>query len=234
MLINADVKGLELVAAADLSKDPVLSAEIWNKFDTHADNQAKFKLPDRVTAKRFVFKLLYGGSDYGFANDSDFLDVGYSVKQWATVIEAFYTKYEGIKKWHDGLLETAMSTGNIEIPSGRYFNYRPNQWGKWPLTTIKNYPVQGWGADLVMLARIEFNRRLRESGLDAKFICTVHDSLVVDTTEALCYNISMMLKESIEAVPALCKTSFGYEFSLPLTCEIQAGPNKRDMHEITL
>jgi len=233
MLINADVKGLELVAAADLSKDPILSQEIINKFDTHADNQARFNLPARVTAKIFVFKLLYGGSDYGFSMDADFLHMGYSRKQWAEVIEAFYTKYKGIKKWHDSLLETAMRQGYIEIPSGRYFNFRPTN-GRWPITTIKNYPVQGWGADLVMLARIELMRRLRESDIEAKFICTVHDSLVVDTLEKNVYTISMMLKESIEAVPLLCKSTFGYAMQLPLTCEIQAGPNKRDMEEIKL
>jgi hypothetical protein len=57
MLINCDVKSLEVVVAADRYKDSVLTDELIRKLDLHALNQAKFKLPDRVTAKRFIFKL---------------------------------------------------------------------------------------------------------------------------------------------------------------------------------
>lgn len=57
MLINCDVSGLEVVVAADLSQDVVLRQEVINKVNFHSDNQAKFNLPDRLTAKRFVFKL---------------------------------------------------------------------------------------------------------------------------------------------------------------------------------
>ena len=56
-LINCDVSGLEVVVAADLSQDTTLRTEVINKVNFHSDNQAKFNLPDRLTAKRFVFKL---------------------------------------------------------------------------------------------------------------------------------------------------------------------------------
>ncbi|HRC96224.1 MAG TPA: hypothetical protein PK317_05455, partial [Coprothermobacter proteolyticus] len=69
------------------------------------------------------------------------------------------------------------------------------------------------------------------SGLDALFVQTIHDSLVVDTHEEMCYTISVMLKESVEAVPDLCRKYFNYNFTLPLTCEIQVGPNKKDLKE---
>lgn len=234
MIVNADVKSLELVAVADLSGDTVLSTELWNKFDTHADNQKKFNLPERVVAKRFVFKLIYGATDFGFVQDSDFLEVGLSQKQWADVIEAFYDKYKGIKKWHDSLLLEAMRHGFIEIPSGRYFTYRAGVNGRWPLTTIKNYPVQGFGADLVKLARVEAYRRFKESRLEGVFMGTVHDSLKFDVPEENVYNVSKILKDSIEKVPQLCKEAWNYNFELPLTCEIKVGHNQKDLTELTI
>jgi DNA polymerase I-like protein with 3'-5' exonuclease and polymerase domains len=205
--------------------------------DLHALNQEKFALPDRVTAKRFIFKLLYGATAYGYSVDSDFINVGFSEKQWQRVIDVFYTKYDGIAKGHIADINYAKENGYLEIPSGRYYNFEPKKTSygyKWPLTLIKNYPIQGFGADLVMLARIEFFRRLKASGLPADFICTVHDSLVVDTPDELCYNISTMLKDSIELVPTLCRQEFDYEFKLPIWCEISVGPNKRDLQEIKL
>jgi DNA polymerase I-like protein with 3'-5' exonuclease and polymerase domains len=140
-LINCDVSGLEVVVAADLSQDIVLRQEVINKVNFHSDNQAKFNLPDRLTAKRFVFKLLYGATAYGYFMDSDFVNVGYSQKKWQ---DAFYTKYKGIKQWHDTLLDTVKKQGHLEIPSGRCYSFEARQqrgeW-KWPLTQIKNYPV---------------------------------------------------------------------------------------------
>ena len=234
MLVNCDVKSLEVFVAADLSNDRTLKQELLQRLDLHSINQERFKLPDRVTAKRFIFKLLYGATAFGYAQDSDFITVGYSEKQWQKVIDEFYNKYTGIAKWHNTIIDSAKREGFLEIPSGRYYNFRAKktQYGwKWPTTTIKNYPVQGFGAELVKLARVEFYRRFVESGLEGDFICTIHDSLVVDTPSKNCYNICVMLKESVESTPRLCKEWFDYEFSLPIWCEIQTGMNKKDMTE---
>jgi DNA polymerase-1 len=237
MLINADVKSLEVVVAAELSDDKVLKDELIHKLDLHANNQTRFKLPDRVTAKRFIFKLLYGATAYGYATDPDFFGVGYSSRRWQTIIDEFYNKYKGIADWHQRIIKEVMYNGYLEIPTGRYYSYAPTERrGKveWPLTTIKNYPVQGFGADLVKLARVEFFKRLKESELEGEFICTIHDSLVVDTPRKNVYTISSMLRDSIEATPRLCKEIFNYDFSLPLTCEILVGPNKFNMEEYKL
>jgi len=57
MLINVDFKSLEVYVAADWYDDKVLKDELLRKLDLHSINQERFKLPDRVTAKRFIFKL---------------------------------------------------------------------------------------------------------------------------------------------------------------------------------
>jgi DNA polymerase-1 len=178
--------------------------------------------------------LIYGGSAYSYANDPDFTGVSTSEKFWQQVIDEYYTKYKGIKKWHEGLLLEAMRNGFIEIPSGRYFTYRAGVNGRWPLTTIKNYPVQGFGADLVKLARVEAYRRFKESRLEGVFMGTVHDSLKFDVPEENVYNVSKILKDSIEKVPQLCKEAWNYNFELPLTCEIKVGHNQKDLTELTI
>jgi DNA polymerase I-like protein with 3'-5' exonuclease and polymerase domains len=234
MLINCDFKSLEVVTVAELANDEVLKEEIRRKLDLHSLNQERFRLPDRVTAKRFIFKLIYGATAFGYAQDSDFIGVGYSPKEWQRVIDEFYAKYPNIGIWHQKLLETVKRQGFIEVPSGRYYPFSAiwngRDW-KWPLTQIKNYPVQGFGADLVMLARIEFMRQFIASGLEGYFIQTIHDSIVVDTPSKNVYNISVMLKNAVEKVPELCKQEWGYDFTLPLNCEILIGPNKKDLKE---
>ena len=161
--------------------------------------------------------------------------MGYSEKKWQEVIDEFYNKYVGIAAWHNHIIHSAKEHGRLFIPSGRSFEYRAKQdkrgnW-KWPLTQIKNYPVQGFGADLVMLARIEFFKNFIESELEGYLIQTVHDSLVVDTPTKNVYNVCKLLKEAVEAVPDLCRKHFNYDFSLPLKCELQTGMNKKDLTE---
>lgn len=239
MLVNADVKGLEVVVAAELSGDKVLCQEIIDKVDIHEVNRDRFKLgegkPGRLIAKIFKFRLIYGGSAYSYANDSDFNGVSTSEKFWQNVIDQYYSKYQGIAEWHKELLREAQSNGRLEIPSGRFFPITPDYKKRepWPLTIIKNYPVQGFGADLVMLARLEANKRLKESGLEYKLISTIHDSIVADAPESCAKDVGKILYDSIEYVPTLCKQVFGYEFKLPLTSEVQIGPNKKDMKDLT-
>lgn len=240
MLVNADVKGLEVVVAAELSKDKVLCQEIIDKIDIHDGNRVAFNLgegkPGRLIAKIFKFRLIYGGSAFSYANDSDFQGVSSKVDFWQDVIDQYYAKYNGIKLWHDQLIRAAQRDGKLTIPTGRFYPIVPDYTKRdpWPLTVIKNYPVQGFGADLVMLARLEAYKRLKESGLEVLLVSTIHDSIIADCPSKNVEAVGHILNKAVEAVPKLCKQVFGYEFSLPLSSEVQFGKNKKEMQDLVL
>lgn len=234
ILINADVKGLEVVVAAQLSGDKVLCQEILDKEDIHDNNRKAFNLPSRLISKIFKFRLIYGGSAYSYANDPDFSSVGLNEARWQDVIDAYYAKYHGIGTWHKGLIYEAQSTGRLVIPSGRYYPITPNyeKRNPWPLTIIKNYPVQGFGADLVKLARLRARQLLEDAAIEADLVSTVHDSIVGDTPEKNTLAVGKILKQAVEDVPRICKQVWGYDFALPLTAEVLAGMNLDDMVEL--
>lgn len=254
MLVNADVKGLEVVVAAELSGDKVLRQEIIDGVDIHETNRDRFRLggerfvegeskeaaakrkQGRLIAKIFKFRLIYGGTAYSYANDSDFMGVSTSEKFWQGVIDEYYAKYQGIRKWHNWLIDQAIRCGQLEIPSGRFYPITPDYSKKnpWPHTIIKNYPVQGFGADLVMLARLQAASQLRKhGGLKALLISTIHDSIVADCPDDEVEAVGRILNQAVEDVPMLCKQVYGYDFSLPMTAEVQYGPNKKDMKDLT-
>jgi DNA polymerase I-like protein with 3'-5' exonuclease and polymerase domains len=239
MILNADVKSLEIVVAGDLSRDTVLRQEILDKIDLHEVNRDRFKLgkgkPGRLVAKTLSFRILYGGGAFSFAHDPDFMGVSTSEKFWQGIIDEYYDKYQGIREWHSKLVQTAIRDGRLEIPSWRFFPFTPdyNRREPWPVTQIKNFVVQGFGADLVMLARLQAAKYLRESGLEGLLISTIHDSIVADAPEKNVEAIGRLLNQAVEDVPKLCKQVFGYEFSLPMTAECQYGPNKRDLKDLT-
>jgi DNA polymerase-1 len=235
MLINADVKSLEVVVAAQLSGDKVLCQEIIGKQDIHENNRSAFGLPSRLIAKVFKFRLIYGGSAYSYAHDPDFMAVSADEKFWQNVIDNYYKKYYGIAAWHKELIYEAQSTGRLVIPSGRYYPITPDHSKRnpWPLTVIKNYPVQGFGADLVKLARLRANQLLEDAAIEALLVSTIHDSIVADCPEKNVEAVGRILLQSVMEVPKLCKQIWDYDFKLPLTAEVQVGHNKADMEELT-
>ncbi len=221
MVVQFDVKGLEVVCAAYLSNDKVLIKELNDGEDIHANNQKHFKLQDRLAAKRFMFKMIYGGTANGFASDPDFQGLKMSVKRWQEVIDAFYEKYYGIASWHRQLIASCLRNKGYEIPSGRQYDYadimRNPEWYYVP--KFKNYPVQGFGADIVMMARISLWLRLKASGLHALMINTIHDSIILDMERKEWYNISILVKKVFEDLPVNIKNIWGVDLGLEVKVE---------------
>lgn len=224
MLIEADASGLEIVCAAYLSQDPVLLKEIWGGVDLHTNNQDSLKLPERVIAKIFIFRILFGGNEWSFANDPDFNWISRNPKYWKNTIDLFYDKYQGIYKWHNSLINEVQLNGGYTSPTGRKYSFEPvlkhGDW-LWPITTIKNYIVQGFGADLMSIARVSAKRRLKDKVL---FVATVHDSIVVDSPNKIVYDVCDVLENVFVDIPKNFKAVFGQEFNLPMKGEVMYGP----------
>jgi DNA polymerase I-like protein with 3'-5' exonuclease and polymerase domains len=234
MLVNADAKALEWLGAVYLSKDKVGYEEIKNEVDQHTENQKAFGLPSRLIAKKFVFRLIYGGTAYAYANDADFKDVATDDKFWQKVIDKFYRKYEGIAQWHQDLMSQAMHDGCVTIPTGRVFSFTPvEKRGKreWPRTQILNYPVQGFGADMMILARLGVNQRLKNVP-SCLPVCTVHDSVVYDVPLELVSFTTSAMFDAWRCLPDDFERRFGVVFDLPTKVEVSVGRDWKNMTEV--
>lgn len=216
--------------------------ELRTGFDIHADNQKRFNLPERVLAKIFVFKLLYGGTAYGFAQQVEFEHISKDQKFWQHLIDEFYNKYKGVHKWHEKIVREVCSTGRLVMPTGREFHYpiRDVVEKLWYWRSkILNYPVQGTGADLVSIGRVSAWRRISTSlGSDCKWISTVHDSIDLDVPEGLdktgnlWYNsICKIVNQAINDIPTNFYRLFGHTFNVPISAEIYYGPNLGELTE---
>lgn len=209
--------------------------ELSHGVDLHADNQKRFQLPDRRIAKIFVFKLIYGGTDYGYSIDPMFNHLSTSVKFWTELIEEFYKKYKGIRTWHDSLVREVVNTGRLVMPTGREYHFPVRDvvhrmWYWKP--KILNYPVQGTGADLVCIGRVTAWKRLRQNNQPVIWQSTVHDSVDVDTLDKdpkVWYNVCSIVNQSINDVPTNFYRLFGKTFDLPINAEIGFGPNLQDL-----
>lgn len=234
MLVNADGKAIEWLCATYLSQDETAIDEIIRAIDQHTANQERFGLPSRLIAKTFVFRLIYGGQAYSYANDPDFTGVSTSERFWQGVIDEFYNKYSGIAKWHTALMSEASSTGRLRMPTGRFYNFNSTQRGRdlvWPRTKILNYPVQGLAADLIAIARVSFRRRFLSGNFTGKLINTIHDSIVVDVPNSEVLAVCKLFEEVFNDIPMNFKRIFGVDFNLPTRCEVSYGKDKYNLTE---
>ena len=235
MLLQADAKQLEWVGASYLSQDQVAIDEIWQGTDMHSDNQKRFGLPSRLIAKTFVFRLIYGGSAWSYANDPNFKDVG-DEKFWEKIIGDFYRKYKQLYQWHEEIVFKATRDHKLIMPTGRTYFYEPEvKYGKikYPRTKILNYPVQGLGADLMAIARVSLRNRLK--GRDGvKMVNTVHDSIILDFDPKVWDNVTLVniVDKCFEDVPDNFTKLFGIDFNLPMRVECQIGQTWGDMEII--
>jgi DNA polymerase I-like protein with 3'-5' exonuclease and polymerase domains len=238
MLASFDAAQLEWRVVAHNSRDPVAIQEILDGVDFHSDNQAKFKLPSRLIAKKFLFRAIFKGSAYAYSVDNDFKHLG-GDKFWQRVIDKFYDKYQGIGNYHSDLINRATKDGFIESESGRIYEFTPiKRRGQWvmPENDIVNYPVQGFAADLMKLIRISAMRRLQPYGRRVLLVNTVHDSLKfdldMDVKQAV--EIGRVVKGSFQDCGANFKRIFGKELLVPMDCDMHIGNNYLWMHNIKL
>jgi DNA polymerase I-like protein with 3'-5' exonuclease and polymerase domains len=180
-----------------------------------------------------VFRLIYGGSAYSYANDPNFAEVSKSEKFWQGVIDEFYSKYKGLHKWHIKLMQEATTTKMVKLPTGRIYQFEPElRRGEkvFPRTTILNYPVQGLGADLMTLARVSLYNRMRKLNYEkARLVNTVHDSIIIDCDSGFTDTLAKTMLDVFEDVPKNFQKMFGTEFDLPMKAEVQVGNNWKDM-----
>lgn len=233
MLLQCDASQLEWRTALELSKDWTGINEILNGEDTHAKNQEAFQLPSRLIAKIFLFRTIFRGSGWSFANDPDFMHVSTNPTFWDDLNEKFYNKYDALNRKHYEWKDEVMSGRPIVGPMGRQWSIKIHRDYKGdlkiPWTTLSNYPVQGTGADIMMLARLSAHRRINDAGIECDFISTVHDSIVVDCREKYLEPLQKIFDGVFADLPKNIKALFGYTWEVPMACESKYGPNMKDM-----
>jgi DNA polymerase I-like protein with 3'-5' exonuclease and polymerase domains len=238
LLISSDAKALEWHSIVQLADDPVALAELHNGVDIHTTNQKAFDLPDRLTAKKYLFRSIFNeGKGYAFSVDPDFMHVSSSKEYWNEVGEKFYSKYKALRKTHTEWKRFAATGKQIPLPSGRQFSFtqKANFRGEmeWDVNKIINYPVQSTGADIMMLARISFASRLKKMNLPkVLLLSTVHDSIVIDTPKEHVQDLVNLFHQVFDDLPKNVKKCWDYEWKTPLACECSVGYNMADMDEV--
>jgi DNA polymerase-1 len=228
ILLSADYSQIELRIMAHFSKDPVLTEAFRNGEDIHARTaQEVFGVgpmaqtgEHRRAAKAINFGIIYGLSAFGLAQQ-----LGIEQKEASQFINAYFTRYRGVKQYLDSVLVETRKTGVAKTLFGRIrpipeINSPQVQLRNFAERTALNSPLQGTAADLIKMAMISIDARLKEEKLAAKMILQVHDELLFELPVKEKSKLEKLVKEEMENV---------HKLAVPLVVEMGTGPNWRDL-----
>jgi DNA polymerase-1 len=174
----------------------------------------------RRAAKAINFGIIYGLSPFGLAQQ-----LGIEQKEAAKFINAYFTRYRGVKEYLDNILTETRKTGVAKTLFGRIrpipeINSPQMQLRNFAERTALNSPLQGTAADLIKLAMINIDRCLAKEKWEAKMILQVHDELLFEVPLKERAKLGKLVKEEMEGV---------HKLAVPIVVEIGSGPNWRDL-----
>ena len=227
VLVDADYSQIELRLLAHIADDEAMKQAFLTGEDIHTVTAAQvFGVPtDQVTkqmrshAKAVNFGIVYGISAFSLAQD---IGVGYGeAKEY---MDAYFARFRGVRDYQKEAVRRAKALGYAEtlfhrrrylpelnVPALRAFGER----------VALNMPIQGTAADVIKLAMVHVDQRLRAEGMKAKLILQVHDELIVECPEAEREKAVQVLREEMEHAVA---------YTVPLTADAGWGRNWAEAH----
>ncbi len=227
-LISADYSQIELRLMAHFSEDPLLVRAFAEGQDIHTLTAAEvfgvaaegMDKQTRDRAKAVNFGIVYGISPFGLA-----AQLGIEQNVARLYIETYFARYSGVRSYIDRLLEETRKEQKVRTLFGRVrpipdMQSRNANLRGFAERTAVNTPLQGTAADLIKIAMIRIDRRLREENFAAKMTLQVHDELLFDVPEKEVDQLKQLVKHEMETVIAL---------KVPIVVDCGAGPNWRDL-----
>jgi len=224
VFVAADYSQIELRLLAHLSEDERLIEGFNSGMDLHRLTASHvFGLPEsevtdqlRDAAKRINFGILYGISPFGLGRE---LRIPQSEAK--AYIDRFFSAYPRAKETIDRMIETATKKGYAETLLGRRrplpnLTSRNMQQRNFDRRNAVNTPIQGSAADLIKLAMIHIDERIRTETPLLRMTLQIHDELVFEVPESLLESSIAIIRDGMENI---------YQLNLPLTTKVSTGSN---------
>ena len=185
LFFSADYSQIELRLMAHLSGDEHLIEAFREGHDIHAATAAKIfrksisevTADERRKAKTANFGIIYGITTFGLAER-----MMVSRTEAKELIDGYFTSYPKVKEFMEREIEMAREKGYAETLFGRRC-YLPDIYSHnavvrgYAERNAINAPIQGTAADIIKVAMVNIDKRMREEGLKSTMILQVHDEL---------------------------------------------------------
>ena len=229
ILMAADYSQIELRVIASLSNEENMIDAFLKDQDIHTITASKIYNidPDNVSrnqrsnAKTVNFGIIYGVSAFGLSQQTELTRMESKV-----MIENYFKNYPKLKNYMSEQIEFARNQGYVQTMMGRRrylpnINSQNNMLRSSAERNAINAPIQGTAADIIKIAMININNKLKNQSLKSKMILQVHDELVFDVFKSEKDIVSRIVKDTMESAVNLL---------VPLKVDMEFGENWLDAH----
>jgi len=185
-LYSADYSQIELRIIAGLGEITPLVKAFAAGADIHTETARAVYGVDTVDAdmrhraKTLNYSLVYGKTAYGLSRD-----LGVTVNEAKEIVDRYFAQIEGMREYLDSLIDAARERGysltrrgrRRPIPELASRSHFSREAGK---RLAVNSVIQGTAAELIKLAMIAIDRRLRGEMMRSRMVLQVHDELVFE------------------------------------------------------
>ena len=170
----------------------------------------------RRNAKAVNFGIVYGISSFGLSQD-----LSITRKEAAKYIDDYFATYPGIKTFLDHAVTHAKEEGYVvtlfgrrrPVPELSSSNFMQRSFGE---RVAMNSPIQGAAADIIKIAMIRVNQKLKKQKMKSRLVLQVHDELLIEAYEPELEAVQKILKEEMEHAAKL---------KVPLEIDMHTGVN---------
>ena len=224
VFVDADYSQIELRILAHCSGDEQLINAYKEARDIHKITASQvFHIPfDEVTdlqrrnAKAVNFGIVYGISSFGLSED-----LSITKKEAAQYIENYFKTYPGIKTFLDDAVAQGKENGYVvtlfgrrrPVPELASSNFMQRAFGE---RVAMNSPIQGTAADIMKIAMIGVNKRLKEAQMKSRLVLQVHDELLIEAHLDEVEQVKEILAYEMEHAATLL---------VPLSVDMHVGEN---------
>lgn len=228
-LVGADYSQIELRLLAHLSADPALVDAFRRDEDIHLRTASEVfeVLPGAVSADmRRAAKVINFGIIYGMGPQRLARELAIPLRQAQQYIEQYFARYSGVRTYMEGVLASARECGYVTTLFGRRRSV-PELAGRDRAAVqaaermATNTPIQGSAADLIKVAMVAIDGRLREEGLRTEMILQVHDELLFEAPLDEADRVAELVRVEMEGA---C------ELRVPLRVDVRRGENWAEAH----
>jgi DNA polymerase-1 len=231
VLLSADYSQIELRVVAAISGDETMIQAFRDNKDIHKATAAKvynvseeevtFEM--RRNAKAVNFGIIYGQSAFGLAEN-----LGIPRSEAKEIIDNYFKQYTSIKQYMDDSIQFAKKHGYVQTLMGRRIKLADinssNQTVRGFAERVAiNAPIQGSAADMIKLAMITIDKKLKTENVKARMILQVHDELVFDVPKDELEKVKALVLEGMQSAMKLPN-------DVPVIAESGSGKNWLDAH----
>jgi len=221
-LLTADYSQIEMRIMAHLSDDKGLISAFESGEDLHSTvasqvfnvkkNEVDAEM--RRTIKAMSYGLAYGLSSFGLAQQLDIDPASAS-----ELMGKYFERFGGIRDYLKTVVEQARELGYTQTILGRRrylpdLNHENRQRREIAERAALNAPIQGSAADIIKIAMLKVDSKIKSENLRSRLLLQVHDELILEVSPGEHETLSKIVKEQM---------SNAYELNVPLDVNIGVG-----------